>query len=343
MRHYLGLDAGGTKTWCLVADETGAVRGFGAAGTGSYEYKGVGPAAIENRKAIDRALDEAKLRLEDIAAIGMGIAGADVPDDYVMLERELYTPLFGQIPRSFRNDSFAALRGGTREPHGVVIACGTGCVCAGRNRKSEEARVGGLGEEFGDICSGSSLGREALRAVWRARDQVLPATRLTQLFLERSGCSDADELFFKMYRQELTYANLEPMAKLLFDAAFEGDVAACDILQTNGRYLGMMVNAAIRKLNMAQDDFEVVMAGSVFKGSSPVLMDAMRAEIHRYAPRARTAMPVFEPVVGALLMGMELNAPVTHEIYGRLTETLNAAGKKYNVSFSAALANGHAN
>ena len=29
MKHYLGLDAGGTKTFCLVGDETGLVKGFG--------------------------------------------------------------------------------------------------------------------------------------------------------------------------------------------------------------------------------------------------------------------------------------------------------------------------
>ena len=33
MRHYLGLDAGGTKTFCLAGDETGRVLGFGRAAT----------------------------------------------------------------------------------------------------------------------------------------------------------------------------------------------------------------------------------------------------------------------------------------------------------------------
>jgi N-acetylglucosamine kinase-like BadF-type ATPase len=334
MKYFLGLDAGGTKTFCLIGDETGTVKGFGRAGTGNYEYEGVEAAALENKKAVQAALADAELTLSDIAGIGMGIAGADVPDDYVMLEREIFTPLFGSIPRNFRNDSMGALRGGTREPYGIVIACGTGCVCAGINPAGMETRVGGLGEEFGDKCSGTQIGREGLREVWRARDGIVPPTLLTSLFLKRSGASDVDELFYRIYRKQTTYADLEPMAKLVFEAAVEGDRSACDILEDGGRYLGTMVNGAVRRLNMELEAFEVVMAGSVFKGTSPVLVEAMRTEIHRIAPKASLTMPRFEPVVGALLMGMELTTRISEAIYANLGNSLRTAGLRCGVSFT---------
>ncbi len=38
---YLGLDAGGTKTYCLVGDANGHLLGFGQAGCGNYELHGV--------------------------------------------------------------------------------------------------------------------------------------------------------------------------------------------------------------------------------------------------------------------------------------------------------------
>ena len=335
MKYYLGLDAGGTKTFCLIGDEQGNIKGFGRGGTGNYEVHGVEPAAIENRKAVEAALADATLRLGDIAAIGMGIAGADLPEDYVMLEREIYGPLFGPIRRAFRNDSMAGLRGGTRNPFGIVIACGTGCVCAGRNPAGEEARVGGLGNEFGDECTGTDIGYIGQRAVWQARDGIIPPTLLTDKFVERSGCRDADELFYKLYRRQMTFADLQPMAKLVFDAAFEGDPAACDILERGGRYLGAMVTAVAQKLRMTRDPFEVVMAGSVFRGSSPVLVDAMRGAIHRLCPQARLIMPAFEPVVGALLMGMELDKAVSEEVYQNLSRELLAAERRYQVKFKA--------
>lgn len=333
MKYYLGLDAGGTKTYCLVGDEQGNVLGFGRAGTGNYEYRGVEPAAVENRKAVNDALNSADLKLEDIAGIGMGVAGADLPEDYEMLEREMFKPMFGAIPRVFRNDSMGGLRGGTRVPYGIVIACGTGCVCAGINPDGREARVGGLGEEFGDECSGYSLGVWGLRAVWRARDGIIEPTLLTDKFVARAGCSDIDELFYKMYRQQISYSDLQPMAKLVFEAAFDGDAEACDILSRGGRYLGMMVTAVARALDMTGQEFEVVMAGSVFKGTSPVLIDAMRTVIHRECPLARPVMPVFEPVVGALLMGMEQHFPITDAIYANLAHSLEYAEARYGVAF----------
>ncbi len=335
MAHYLGIDAGGTKTHCLVADESGRIAGFGRAGTGNYEGFGVEPAAIEIRKAVSTALAEAGLRLNDITGIGLGIAGADVPGDYTMLEAEIFTPLFAKIPRRFCNDSMAGLRGGTRAPKGVVIACGTGCVCAGMDGKGQETRVGGINDEFGDIVSGTTLGQEGLRVVWRARDTICPESLLTERFLAKAGCADVDEFFHKMYTQEITQAELEPMAVIVFDAALDGDAAACDILEWGGRYLGKMVNAAAKRLEMSREPFDVVMAGSVFKGSSPVLIDAMRTVIHRECPHATLIMPAFEPVVGALLLGLELDQEVTDALYATLSHELDLAAERWGVTFKA--------
>lgn len=331
MRYYLGIDAGGTKTFVLVGDETGRILGFGRAGAGNYEAFGVEPAKQEIQKAVNQALAEGQLDLSNISAIGMGIAGADIPEDYEMLEREIFTPMFGNIPRCFRNDSMAGLRGGTKKPYGIVIACGTGCVCAGKNKEGKEARVGGISEEFGDKVSGSSIGQEGLRAVWRYRDKIIGYTKLVDKFLERSGCKDVDELFYKMYKRTLTYFDLEPMAKLVFDAGFEGDSVACDILEWGGRYLGEMVNACARILNMTREEFDVVMAGSVFKGTSPVLKDAMTTVIHRECPLAKPVMPIYEPVVGALLLGMEIDMTITESIYQQLEQDLHTFQTKHSV------------
>lgn len=333
MRHYLGIDAGGTKTFCLVADEQGHVKGFGRGGAGNYECFGVEHAAAENRKAVEGALKDAGISLSDVSGIGMGIAGADIPEDYDMLEREIYTPLFGKISRVFRNDSMGGLRGGTRDPFGIVIACGTGCVCAGVNRSGKHTRVGGLGEEFGDLVSGSSIGLRGLQSVWQSRDGIIPPTLLTGKFVEKGKCKDVDDLFYKLYRRQLSYTDLQPMAKIVFDAADEGDPVACDILEWGGRYLGEMVIAVAKHLDMCRDEFDVVMAGSVFKGISPVLVDVMRGTIHRVCPRARTVMPVFEPVVGTLLLGMELDFRVTEELYDTLSAELAEAEQKYQVTF----------
>jgi len=333
MTYYLGLDAGGTKTFCLVGDEHGNILGFGRAGTGNYEGFGVEAARREIEKAVRMALDDAGITLQQLTGIGMGVAGADLPDDYVMLEREIFTPLFGDIPRVFRNDSMGGLRGGTRDPFGIVIACGTGCVCAGVNRHGKEARVGGISEDFGDMVSGSSIGTEGLKVVFRARDGIVGPTLLTDHFVRRAGCKDADELFHKMYIRQIWHKDLEPMAKLVFDAAYEGDPAACDILEWGGRYLAEMVIAVARKLDMCRDTFDVVMTGSVFKGRSPVLIDTMRTRVHRVCPEARCVRALFEPVVGCYLLGLELHHAMDDARYANLEKSLDAMTARCGVSF----------
>jgi len=221
MRYYLGMDVGGTKTHCLVADETGKILGFGGSGPGNYETDGVEAAYRENKAAVDSALSEAQLTLEEIGGVGLGVAGADLPEDYEMLEREIYTPLFGGISRVFRNDSMAGLRGGTRQPYGIVIVCGTGSVCAGKSPGGDETRVGGLGEKFGDKVTGPSLGEAGLQAVWRARDGIIGATLLTEKFVVRSGCEDVDALFQSVYGGTLTRADLYPMAQVVAEYPYQ--------------------------------------------------------------------------------------------------------------------------
>ncbi len=330
---YLGLDAGGTKTYCLVGGANGRLLGFGQAGCGNYELHGVEPAAAENRKAVNEALQTAGIGLGEIAHVGMGIAGADLPEDYTMLEEHIFTPLFGDLPREFRNDSMAALRGGTPKPYGIVIACGTGCVCAGRNQQGEEARAAGLGDEFGDLTSGSIIGRQGLDAVWQSWDGVLPPTRLSDLFVARSGRKDVETLFRDVYYGRLGACELQPMAQLVFDAAFEGDAVACDILVKAGEDLGRIVNAVARKLAMSTEAFDVVMAGSVFKGRSPVMADAMRTIIHRQCPQAATISPIYEPVVGALLLAMEAGegGPVDDTVYNTLGNELRDMEPRFGV------------
>ncbi len=331
MPYYAGLDAGGTKTHCLIADESGRVIAFGASGPGNYEVAGTSEARHEIETALNAALAESGIGLADLSAVGLGVAGADIDADFDMLEREVFGPLLGDIRRDFKNDSAAALRGGTRNGYGIVIACGTGCVCAGRDRAGVFARVGGFGEEFGDECSGTSIGHEALHKVFQARDGVVPPTKMTDLFVSRAECVDADDLFYRLYNQTITLESLEPMAPLVFEAALAGDSAACAILTGGGAYLGMMVNAVARNLGISADEFDVVMAGSVFKGSSPQLIESMTVVIRAECPRAAVVRSVYDPVVGALLMGLDLDNAVSKQTYSALENSLAEIELRHNV------------
>jgi len=281
---------------------------------------------------VEAALVAAGITLADISGIGLGVAGADVPANFVMLEQEIYAPLFGSIPREFKNDSFAALRGGTRDSFGIAVACGTDSVCAGRNPAGIETRVGGFGPEFGNRCSGTLIGREGLQEVWRARDGIVPPTRMTELFIQRAGCRDLEDLFDAIYTRRVTYESLEPMATVVFEASVSGDSAACDILISGGRFLAAMVNAVARRLGMTPEAFDVIMAGSVFRGQGNILIDALRADIAAVCPKAKCLRPVFEPVVGALFMAFDAARLEVAPRLARLELSLGDAQSRFAVT-----------
>ena len=326
---FLGLDAGGTKTHGLVADGSGRVIGFAREGCGSYEGAGIAGARDTVRNAVNHALKIAGIPLKELAAVGLGVAGADLPQDYEMLSREIFDPLLKPIPYVFKNDSFAALRGGTRDNFGVVVNCGTGVIAAGRNREGNEVRVGGLGPLFGDKTSGSDIAHDGLVAVFRADDGVDEPTTLTDTYLEATGAESARDLLVKIYNGVIDPRAL-PGTQFVFRAAARGDAVAQRILAEAGRELAKMGSAVIRKLDMCEDSFDVVMAGSVFKGESPVLIDEMRADVCRVAPSARLVMPLFEPVVGALLFAMERGGvAATEDVYANLDRTLPTKEELY--------------
>jgi N-acetylglucosamine kinase-like BadF-type ATPase len=319
---FLGLDAGGTKTHCLVASGSGRVVGFAREGCGSYEGAGIAGARAAIKNAIGESLKSGGVPLEELTAVGLGVAGADLPQDYEMLSREVFDPLLKPIPYVLKNDSFAALRGGTRDSFGVVVNCGTGLIAAGRNRAGEEVRVGGLGPSFGDKTSGPDIAHEGLVAVFRADDGVEQPTMLAEMYIEATGTESVRDLLVKIYNGVIDQKML-PGTKMVFRAAARGDAVAQRILAEAGKELARMGSAVINKLGMNEDGFDLVMAGSVFKGESPVLIDEMRADVHHVAPSARLVMPLFEPVVGALLLGMELGAvAATDAVYANLQETL---------------------
>src|SRR5690242_9383505 len=124
MFHVLGIDAGGTKTICLLADEQGRIESR-ARGTGA-NLQAVGELQVE--KVLHEVMDEA-IGSRDIvpAAICLGIAGVDRDDD-----RRTIGGIMKRIGFKARilvvNDALVALEAGTPGEPGVVIISGTGSI-----------------------------------------------------------------------------------------------------------------------------------------------------------------------------------------------------------------------
>ena len=172
--HVLGIDAGGTKTVCLLADGAGSVvssaRGPGA----NLQAQG----ELEVEKVLHEVMESALAGRPIVpAAICLGIAGVDRPDDAAIMRGIMRR--IGTSRRRCRQRCAGGAHGRRRRRPRHRGHRGTGSICYGRNEQGQAARGGGWGYILGDEGSGYWIGRRALAAVVRHADGRGPATTLT--------------------------------------------------------------------------------------------------------------------------------------------------------------------
>jgi N-acetylglucosamine kinase-like BadF-type ATPase len=321
MRVVLGVDAGGSKTHAVVVDESGAVLGFGKGGVGNHQSHGLEAALKQIAKAVNRALQAAQVPAEQVELGCFCLAGADLPEDYKLLQSAVEE--FGLAQRVvIKNDTLAALRSGLSRSWGVVVICGSGFNAAGRGPDGGEIVLPGLGPISGDWGGGGALSIEMIRAVMRSWDGRGQPTRLTRLVLDALGQSTEEELLAALYHRRMAHKKILDLTPLLFEAADAGDEVACKLVTEMGVEVGVTAAALLCRLDLTATDSEVVLGGSVFKGKGPLLVDTAARWVHQTAPAARIVQPRLEPVGGAALLALELaGIEVTSQTNARMEKS----------------------
>lgn len=322
MRCVLGVDGGASKTLAVLADETGEVHGVGRAGNGNHQGPaGLAGALTEIRTAIAQALDMAGEAEVDGAYFCL--AGADLPEDFTLL-RPALAELRAAPQIDLHNDSIAALRSGTDNPNAVTVIVGSGTNAAGRNARGEEIRLAALGWYSGDQGGGGDLARQAVWSVARAQDGRGERTALESLVLGALGVPDADAMIRRFYLEGISHGEVLALAPLVFKAANSGDPIARNLVIGQGREVAVTATALLWRLDLLDTVADVVLGGSIFKGEGDLLMDTIRQELGKSAPRARIVRPEVEPVIGALFCGMDmLNIPVNDAVRARVKQSFD--------------------
>ncbi|MDT7603303.1 MAG: hypothetical protein QOF61_1300 [Acidobacteriota bacterium] len=296
----LGVDGGGTKTQAVIADEKGRVVGEGLAGASNPLRVGVSQAAAAVREAFHRALDDAGARRSDVAAAQIGLAGVRREDLRECMRDELASLGVGSV--EVVTDADIALYGATNGEPGLVLIAGTGSICCGKSARGRHACAGGWGPVVGDEGSGSWIARRALQAVARATDGRGRETTLVASCLDYFKVAAPEDLSTAIYSPSMTNERIAGFAKFVIESAKrDDDAAAREIIRDAGRELAFAARAVIQKLRMERDEFQVGYVGGVFKAGALVL-NPLREEIARVAPRARVAPPQLPPALAAARM-----------------------------------------
>ena len=297
--YVLGIDAGGTKTVCLLADEEGAILAEARGGGANLQAHG----ELEVEKVLHYVMDTA-IGDRDIrpAAICLGIAGVDRPQDADAV-RGIMRRIGFKARTLVVNDALVALVAGAGDTPGVVIISGSGSIAYGRNAAGRAARAGGWGYLLGDEGSGFWIGRRALSAIVRAADGRGPATELTERVMTHLKLVRPSDLIHETYYRDLKRTAIAGLALLVAEARTAGDAVASEILTQAARELTSAASSVVNRLGMRGEVFPTILAGGIFTGV-PWLAGEVMQLLLEVAPRSQSGVLDREPAVGAVRLAL---------------------------------------
>jgi glucosamine kinase len=297
MPYVIGIDAGGTKTVGLLADENGKILSKTISGSANLVMKG--------ELAVEKVLFDVIESLEapePLAALCLGIAGVGQPGSDQVI-RDVLRRLGQRQPVRVVNDALVALVAGAPSGIGIVVVAGTGSIAYGVDPEGHEARSGGWGYLLGDEGSAFWLGHYAVRHAIRASDGRGVATTLYDLICDKLGVSEPIELVEWFYDQELSRNRVADLASLVETASAEGDEAAENLMDQASKHLAKAARAVTNQLNFP-GIHPVILAGGAFKAcpSLSPRVDALLDDL----PNVEVKLLEVEPAMGAVTLALEL-------------------------------------
>ena len=262
MRYVLGFDGGGTKTECVLMDETGAILARSRSGASNAVNVGPKASAAALAAAGTEALGSAAKSPSDVAYILAGISGAGEPSARVEIQANL-KPVFPKASIVITSDLVLSLAATGEIPSLVVIA-GTGSAALGRTSPLKLARAGGFGPIIGDPGSANDIGRKTV-------------ARCFQKFLNNEEFPLMDEIlqaFDCTWTQFVDLARAQPTVifpkvfPIVAKAAESGDMAARAILSMAAVNLIEQVREVVDQLQLRNTKFFLAKTGGVFDGSA---------------------------------------------------------------------------
>ncbi len=298
MPYYLAVDAGGTKTEFLLADEN---RELGRAVTGTI--KRVNADADTAARNLGHALAELErltsVPVNTVTRTCVGTSGNTVPLVTDWLRESFTRHVSGDL--LILGDVEIALDAAFFGGRGVLALAGTGSNVAARASDGQIMTAGGWGPILADQGAGHWIGIEGLRRGFLARDEGRP-TQLLEAARRLWNLPTVDALI-EFANTQFPQRYGSKFAREVVSLADAGDTLAQEILEHGGRDLAYLVRLLIERMRALDGNgFEV--PAVAFAGSILAHVQRMRTSIE-YAlrlhyPDIRILEQPADPVRGAL-------------------------------------------
>jgi glucosamine kinase len=298
MSYFLAVDAGGSKTEFLLAEDG---RELSRARTGSIKRSNTDPS--EAARNLDAALHElghlTGINMQTISRTCVGASGDSVP----LVTEWIQTAFAARVsgPVLVVGDIEIALDAAFQGTRGILALAGTGSNVAARDRNGTIMTAGGWGPVLADQGAGHWIGIEALRRGFLARDEGRK-TELLEAARQLWHLPSIDALIeFANVNHPPRYAS--QLAPSVVDCAARGDEIAIQILDRAGTDLAYLVALLVERIRVSEGNVftlpSVAFAGSILTNVDQVRMSLQRSLKSRY-PDISFHDDKVDPVQGAL-------------------------------------------
>jgi glucosamine kinase len=307
--YYLGVDGGGSKTTCVVGDES-SILATVTVGASNITRVGEAGAREALQQAIREACVAARVDPQQVTRACIGAAGAGRPEAASTVRTIVAEIISGEV--DVVGDMEIALAAAFGEGPGVVVIAGTGSIAFGRDAHGKTTRAGGWGFAISDEGSAHWIGCAAVSAVLRAadeagedraeRDPSWPAARLFREFKTAWSVESLPQLA-RAADANPDFAALFPPVLAVAEA---GDAVARQVIADASGELAQLAGVVTRRLfpeqhSSAASAVPMAMAGGVFRHAA-IIRELFYNKVRAANPEVVLNPEVVDPVHGALQM-----------------------------------------
>jgi N-acetylglucosamine kinase-like BadF-type ATPase len=295
--YVLGIDGGGSTVRVVVVSSDLVIQGHSKGTTANPNLVGR-PTAMETiQTAMSEAIANAGLKAEQIAGVGMGVAGAGASHSEAWL-REVAA---GVLPHALvvpSGDHEIALVGAHGERRGMLVLAGTGSLACGVGASGDYVVIGARGYLLGDEGGGYWIGMEGLRAAVRGEDGRSRSTSLTPAMLEKLQLSNTDDLIPWLYHSgQSRIREVAALAGVVLEQAEQGDETAKSIISRAVDELALAVRAVNFRLKM--EHLPIAFAGGLL--STPNLLSNSLCQVFGLET---IPLPKYPASIGAAIIAL---------------------------------------
>ena len=252
--YICGVDGGGSKTSCLIANEKGEILGFGIAGPSNITTVGI-DVCVKNILKAFREASKGTINRVDFMCIALAGVGSSRRQRVVWnaLSKLNIAEKMDIVP-----DIYAILYATTFRDEGIAVIAGTGSIVIGI-AGSTTYRVGGWGYLVDDEGSAFHIGREAIRLALKMYDGRLGRTNLMNRVLEHFNVNDMEELVDLIALRKVGIKEIASLAPKIIDLA-KHDVVARIIIK---RACSELVESVVTIFNKISKNVPIVLGGGL--------------------------------------------------------------------------------